>query len=139
MSDWTELWFVFQQVTTTTDHIQRYGLFADAGGNPSTDGVYLERLAADTNWFTVTRTGSVQTRKDTGQAYTTAWRKLHIKKNGTSLEFYLDGTLVTTHTNAENIPLGTVGLTPGAQITPTTTTARSFTLDFFRLKGVVTR
>lgn len=139
MSDWTEMWWIFQQIANNADHIQRYGLFADASANPSTDFIGLERLAADTNWFSVTRTGGVQTRKDTGQAYNTNWRKLLVKKNGTSLEFYLDGVLVTTHTNAENIPAGTVGLLPNSQITPTTTTARSFNLDFFRLKGQVNR
>jgi hypothetical protein len=139
MSDWTEQWWVFQQVATSTDHIQRYGLFADAAANPSTDGVYLERLTADTTWFSVTRTGGVETRKNTGQAYTTNWRKLQLKKNGTAIEFYLDGSLVTTHSAAENIPIGTVGVLPGAQITPTTATSRSFNLDFFRQKGNVTR
>lgn len=132
-----ETTFIVAPVASNTDHTVRVGLLADNAGNPPTNGAYFERLAADTNWFRVTRSGGVQTRTDTGVAYGTSWRKLRIRKNGANIEFYIDGTLNGTHTT--NVPAGTTGLSFGVQVIPTTTTARDFKIDFFEYKGVAAR
>jgi hypothetical protein len=80
-----EVDFVFQ-MQQTTNVVVRIGIFqvADAGSgtgdDPPAAGIYFERLATDTNWFGVCRSGSVETRVDTGKAFNTAWRKLSIRR-----------------------------------------------------------
>lgn len=133
MDQWLSLFWRVAAVATNADHIVRVGLADDLGANPPANGVYLERLAADANWFSVTRVGGVQTRKDTGVAFDANWRKWEIRKSGTDVLFLADGAVRTTHSAAENPPGAAVGLAPGVSLVPTTTTARSLDIDHFKL------
>jgi hypothetical protein len=60
---------------------------------------------ASPNWQCVTTVGAVRTLTTTSVAVTTTWTKLRIIVNAdaTEVKFYIDGTLVATHTT--NIPV----------------------------------
>jgi energy-coupling factor transporter transmembrane protein EcfT len=60
---------------------------------------------ASPNWQCVTTVASVRTLTTTSVAVTTTWTKLRIIVNAdaTEVKFYIDGTLVATHTT--NIPV----------------------------------
>lgn len=90
------------------------GLGAATGTAAETDGVFLiydeggtsNGTAASANWQCVTVANSVRTLTTTSTAVTAAaWHKLRIEINaaGTSVAFYVNGTLIATHTT--NIPL----------------------------------
>jgi hypothetical protein len=91
------------------------GFGATSGGATETDGVFItydeggtaNGTAASPNWQCVTVANSVRTLTTTTTAVTaSAWNKLRIEINaaGTSASFYVNGTLLATHTT--NIPLG---------------------------------
>jgi hypothetical protein len=61
----------------------RFGFLFTVAGNPPTNGIYIERSTADTDFFGVTRSGAAQTRTAglTGGALTaTAWYRLRIRR-----------------------------------------------------------
>jgi hypothetical protein len=71
------------------------------------EGGTANGTAASPNWQCITTSGTVRTLTTTTTAVTTAWNKLRIEGNaaGTSVAFYINGTLVATHTT--NIPTAT--------------------------------
>lgn len=102
-----------------------------------TDGQYLEKLEADTNWFCVTRAASSQTRTDTGVAVTTGFYALDVNRTGNSaVEFKLNGATVCNHTT--NLPTSQA-LTIGAQVRTAATSAKTFDVDYFKGRIAVTR
>src|ERR1035437_5502075 len=72
-STFKERWIIDSITGTnpTTSIDLRLGLqtYPTSTLDPPVSGVYLEHLAADTNWFCVTRAASTQTRTDTTVAY----------------------------------------------------------------------
>jgi hypothetical protein len=106
----------------------RVGMGANCAANPPAAGIYFEKLAADTNWFRITRSGAVQTRTDHGVAVSTGWIKFRIRRiNGTTLGFSINGGTEAQVT--ANIP--TVGLTPHVAITNTAAADKNIDVDFF--------
>ena len=106
-------------LSNLSDITNRYRFIVGFGSNNAnaveTDGVFFiydeggvsNGTAASPNWQCVTVANSVRTLTTTTTAVTaTAWNKLRIEINaaGTSAAFYVNGTLVATHTT--NIPLG---------------------------------
>jgi len=92
-----------------------HGFGSNTANTVETDGVFLtydeggtlNGTAASPNWQCVTVSNSVRTLTTTSTAVTAnAWNKLRIEINaaGTSVGFYVNGTLIATHTT--NIPLG---------------------------------
>ena len=92
------------------------GFGGTSGAGVETDGVFItydeggtqNGTAASPNWQCVTVANSVRTLTTTSTAVVAAgWIKLRIEINaaGTSAAFYVNGTLIATHTT--NIPLGT--------------------------------
>jgi hypothetical protein len=92
-----------------------HGFALSVSQGTETDGVFFtyeeggifNGTAASPNWQCVTVANSVRTLTTTSTAVTaSAWNKLRIEVNaaGTSVAFYVNGTLVATHTT--NIPLG---------------------------------
>jgi len=92
-----------------------FGYGAGSGSTSEGDGVFFtydeggtaNGTAASPNWQCVTVQSSTRTLTTTSTAVVTAtWLKLRIEINatGTSAAFYLNGTLLATHTT--NIPLG---------------------------------
>lgn len=94
---------VIGYANTATNGAESNGIFFtyDEGGTAN-------GTAASPNWQCLTIAGSVRTLTTTSTAVSfTAWQKLSIEINaaGTSVQFFVDNTLVATHTT--NIPSGT--------------------------------
>ena len=126
-----DLYAVLRLNTNDANTALRIGLAAGQfTADPPTDGIYLEKDDADTNWFFVTRAASVETRTDSGVATGTGWITIRIRrKNGTTISFSINGAAEVDHT--ANIPTAAVG--PGAQIVNSAAANKSFDLDYFHL------
>lgn len=97
------LW-VFRPTSAVADYDLRLGFRRDpaATSGVTMDGMSLEKLAADTNYFVVARASGVETRTDTGVAFNaTTWIKLRIRMiSSTSVGFTLNGgTEIVISTN----------------------------------------
>jgi hypothetical protein len=104
---------------TTTGVDYRFGLFSDITANPPADGIYLEKLSSDSNWFCVTRASSTQTRTDAGVAFAAdTFFKLRVRRvDGTTMGCKVDSASEVTQTT--NIPANGSNLYVGFQtITP---------------------
>lgn len=127
----TELWdvtFIFRPTQIDTDTQIRIGVTASAGSATPTDGAYIEKLYADTNWFMVNRTGSAQTRTSMAIAAATGWHKVRVRRiNSTTIGFTIDGgTEQTQNTNSPQL-----AVLPFVQITNQTVTSKSIDIDRF--------
>lgn len=95
---------------------------------------------ATPNWKCYTRAGSTVTMTITTiPVVARQWYKLRIDINnaGNSVGFYINGTLVATHTT--NIPASTTGMSVVNLITKTVgTTARTMQTDYFMYKQIFT-
>jgi len=107
----------YLEVETLSTLLERFR-FTSGFGNVNnaageTNGVFFtydeggtaNGTAASANWQCVTVANNVRTLTTTTVAVTTTWVKLRIEINAdaTSVSFYIDGTLVATHTT--NIPV----------------------------------
>lgn len=130
----TEVWHVrLGQAVGTFDF--RAGLGKSTTGDPPADGIYFEVLAADTNLYCVTRASSSQTRTDSGITASTSWRALKIVRVASSVQFYVDGAPVCTH--SATIP--TEMLQPILSLKNTEAVAKTVDIDLFDFVGQVTR
>jgi hypothetical protein len=129
-----EIWL--RGVVVSADATYRVGIMNDVAGNPTTSGIYFERLSTDTNWFIVVRNAGVQQRVDTGIAFNiTTWLKfIAVRKGNGDVDFFSGNLLLfTITTDNVNLPTIATGLNVGIQVIPTTTTARSLDIDFFNI------
>jgi hypothetical protein len=106
----------FSNLSTSLERFRVISGFGNTSGSAvETDGVFFtydeggtaNGTAASPNWQCVTVANSVRTLTTTSTAVTNAaWIKLRIEINAaaTSAAFYVNGTLIATHTT--NIPLG---------------------------------
>jgi hypothetical protein len=81
-----------------------------AGVSSPIDGAYF-RSTDGGNWFAVTRENGNETFTDTGVAPTLGTFRnfrIQVEADRSAVRFYIDGTLVATHTT--NIPIATRGL-----------------------------
>jgi hypothetical protein len=103
----------------------------DSTGNPSSNGIYIECLAADSNWFLVTRSGGTQTRVDTGVARSAnTWYQFRIRRIDAST---IGGTVNagTEVTSTTNVP--TAVLTPQFGLGASSGT-QSLDIDFYSIR-----
>lgn len=95
------------ELATGTEDWTGYIGIADTHTIPA-DGVYFwyDRGTDGANWQVITKAAGATTKTDTGIAVTTDFANLRFVINtaGTSVAFYIDGSLVATHTT--NIPTG---------------------------------
>lgn len=129
--------FLFRLNNTDTDTISRIGFMADANGNPTSNGFYIEKLAADANWFRVAREAGTQTRADTSVAVDTDWHFAEFDLGGGVATFYLDGVSLGSISDA-NVPAG-VGGFPAAQIINNTTASKTIDIDYYEHRIYVSR
>lgn len=132
-NDYDMTWIVRPNGGSVANTIKRLGMMNNASSNPPTDGIYFEysTTAGDTTWQCVTRSGGVQTRTNStiGVASGT-WANLRMRRNGTNVEFFVNGTLRCT--NSTNVP--TAILIPTLQQQDTAATAgNDLDLDLFSL------
>lgn len=98
--------------------------------NPPADGVYFEKLDADTNWFCVTRSGGVQTRVDSTVAIDTNFHKFTGSRNSSGTQFMIDSTAVCG-TTSTNVP--TAAASFGAHIINSVAASKTVNFDYFSL------
>lgn len=128
----TMTWIV-KPATAGADFTLRFGLFSDLTANPPTNGIYHERLAADTSWFGVTRDSAVQTRSAALATFGASWFKLTMRRiSATSIGFSVNGGTEVVQT--ANVVGGATAMVFGFQIIPTTAAARTVNIDFFSMK-----
>lgn len=108
----------------------RIGIQSVTSGNPDTNGVYLEKLDGDTNWFCVTRASSSQTRVDSGVAVGTSFFKTEIAKSAAGVQFAINGAQVCGLMTA-TIP--TAAMIPLVQIVNSAASSKTIDTEFFRL------
>jgi hypothetical protein len=132
-SEWDRMTWIFRATATNLDTNYQVGLMTAFGVLLPTSGVYLERLAADANWFFVSRSAGVQTRVDSGVAFSTGWVKIRLRRiDASSLGFSInDGAEVVITTN---IPAAITTYTVGMQMVPTGIIARDVLIDFVSMK-----
>ncbi len=104
----------------------------------NTNGVYIEFLAADTNWFLVCNNSSTKTRVDLGIAANSTWRRLGfiVNTGGTSVQGYVDGVL-TGAAITTNIP--SAAISPMFKADGNGTSADTTDFDYFYLFQTLTR
>jgi hypothetical protein len=116
----------------TETYTARVGFIDSTSGEP-TDGVFFRYTHSvnSAQWVCVTRAAGVETTTNTSVTLGVGtYRVFEIEVNaaGTEVKFYLDGTLVATHT--ANIPTSTARTALGAAIVKSAgTTARTMDLD----------
>lgn len=109
---------------------QRIGALNSTIGNPPSDGIYFEKLDADTNWFCVTRSSGTQTRTDSGIAVTSTFKNFLYQRTASGVNFLIDNVLACTHTT--NITSNYVN--PATQIINSVAAAKTHDHDYFELK-----
>jgi len=106
----------------------RIGSAISVLGNPPNDGIYFEKLDADTNWFCVTRAASTETRTDSGVAVNTVFTSFRYTKNS-NVDFFINGAQVCSH--ALNIP--NLAFSPVLQIRNSAAANKSIDVDYMEL------
>lgn len=110
----------------------RIGLSSDSVGDAPSNGVYLERLGTDTNWFGVGRSGGSQSRADTGVAAAAGWHALRARRvSSTVVAFSVDGAAEVLVSS--NVP--TSSLCVMFQLKTLTGAAKTMDVDFFELSA----
>lgn len=94
----SNLLFIARLNTNDANTKVRIGSSNSGTANPPNEGIYFEKLDADTNWFCVTRTGAVETRTDSGVAVSTSFTTFNYIRRGSTVEFRLNNAIVCTHT-----------------------------------------
>ena len=125
-----DVYIIFRLVATNADFDFRAGLSANCGSVTPSHALYLERLAADTSFFGVSRNNTSETRTSALAAHDTSYHKIRIRRiDASTVGFTFDSNSEVTLTST--IPDGTDGLAFCVQIVPTSTTARDVVLDFY--------
>lgn len=118
-------------VATNADFAVRFGWTSDAGAAAPVNGVYFERLAADTSFFGVSRNTSAENRTAALLAQDTNFHTFRVARaNGSNLIWVVDEQTTQTVQTPANIPDNTDVMVPFLHIVPTTTTARSVDIDY---------
>jgi len=125
-----DMTFILRLNTNDAATLVRFGIVDNAGTNPPTHGIFIEKLAADTQWFGVTRAASVQTRTAALATVDTAWHRFRIRRvNGTTIGFTLDAGTELTLT--ATIP--TAALNVYLAIINSAAAAKTIDIDYFEL------
>lgn len=117
--------FIFRQNLADATNGIRIGVGSLWSSEP-VNGVYLEKLAADTSWFGTARAASVSTRTAALAAADAGWHRVRVRRvSGTTVGFTLDA--LTEVTLATGLPTAAVGV--GMQIFNSGASAVIHTLD----------
>ena len=128
----SNVWIV-KLAQTDAFTLARVGIMSSLGVSPPTEGVYFERLAADTNWFAVTMSNSTPaTRADTGIAASTNWVRFRTEGSSASVRFYINDVLVATQTT--QIPNQATLVCPGVQIINSEAASKKIEVDYFNMR-----
>lgn len=137
-ADSFDMFFIFRANGTLANSTNRFGIFLFSTAetnNPPTDGIFFERLGADTNWFGVTRAASTQTRTNTAVAANNNFMRFRIRRiDASTIGFTIDGNAEVTATT--NVPTGACYV--NIQMFPLSGT-QAADIDFFDLLISITR
>lgn len=109
----------------------RFGASNPVQNNPPLNGIYIEKLDADTNWFCVTRAGGVQTRTDSTIAVDTNYHTFTYTRNTSGVVFSYDNTSICG-THSTNIP--STFIDPVVFIINSAAASKTATIDYFQLR-----
>lgn len=131
----TIIW-AFRVNTNDANTTVRVGAQANVNADPPGHGIFLEKLAADTNWFCVTRALGVQTRTDSTVAVNTNFTTMTYTRNSSGVQFNLDGVNICS-VMTTNIP--TTFISPEIFMINAAAAAKNFDVDYFQFKifGIV--
>lgn len=130
-SDSHSMLWITQLNSNDANTTVRFGTMESPVTSPPTNGIYVEKLDADTNWFCVTRAAGVQTRVDSGVAITTSYTVHAYTRNSTGVLFSINRAPVCG-TISTNIP--TAGVRIAAQITSSAASDKSFDADYLQFQ-----
>jgi hypothetical protein len=127
-----EHYFVFRVNQTTATQV-RIGI--GSGVIDPANGVYLEHLAGDTNWFFVTRAAGVETRVDTGVAFSTSWvrARMRWRFSGTTIWTLNLNESADIH-NSGNVPSSSTALSPFVDIEAAAAADKTLDLDYYNAR-----
>jgi hypothetical protein len=131
-SETFDMTWIFRVGTADTDTQFRLGAMVNGGASQPSDGVYVEKLYADTNFFLVSRAGSVQTgtRLDTSVACDTGWHRFRARRiDASNVGMTFDGAAEVVV--SANTP--TIAINPILQIINQTAVNKTIDLDYFSL------
>lgn len=110
--------------------LYRVGLGNNCTSFPPADGMWMEKLTTDTNWFFVTRSASTETRTDSGVAMADlTWYRLRIRRSSGTITFTLDAGSNVDHTT--NVT--SAAACPFAQISTAENVAKRLEPDYWDL------
>lgn len=107
----------------------RIGALNSPALSPPANGIYFEKLDADTNWFCITRTGGVETRTDSTIAVNTSFNTFEYSRNSSGVQFRINNSLVCTHTT--NITATFIN--PGLHIVNSAAAAKTIDTDYAQI------
>lgn len=135
-ADTFDMIFIFRLNTNDANTIMRCGLAMNSTVDPFVDGIFIEKKAADTQWFGVTRAASAETRTASLGNVSTNFVKMRIRRiSGTTIGFTVDAGTELTLT--ATIP--TVFLTIFIHCKNTAAAAKNFDIDYFQMALTVNR
>lgn len=126
-----DLKFLIRLNTNDANTMVRIGGMNSYATDPPTDGIYFEKLLADTNWFCITRNSGTQTRTDSGVAVSTSFVSFAYKKTSTGVNFFLDDVPVCG-TIATNIT--TIGVDPAYHLSANAAALKTIDIDYAEVK-----
>lgn len=126
-----DIWVDIRLNNTDTDTLARLGVMNNGTSNPSSSGIFIEKLEADGSWYGVTRSGGVQTRTAALSAVDTNFRRVRIRRiDGSTIGFTFHNSGVEV-TSTTNIPTGAVQ--PFVQIRNNVASSKTLDIDSYDL------
>lgn len=131
-----DITWILALATNDANTMLRFGLGFSNANDPPNNGIWFEKVLADTSFFGVCRASSAQTRTSALLATDTSYHRFRLRRvNSTTIGFSVDGGTEATIT--ANIP--TVALAVLIQIATGAAAAKSVDLDYVGLTVSVTR
>ena len=135
-ADTFDVIFIVRLNSNDASTLARLGLMMNPTLNAPADGVYIEKLAADTSWFGVTRASGTQNRTAALASTSSGWVKFRIRRvNPTTVGFTVDGGAEVTAT----LTIPTAQLVPALYIVNSASSSKTLDVDYFDLALTVTR
>ena len=127
--------YVMIPIVVDGNTLIRVGITTNLLNSPPTDGIYFEKLDADTNWFCVTRKSNVQTRTDSGISIDVNYVTFVINIVNGAVQFIINNNIVATIST--NVP--TVYVVPGFLIINSAAASKIIWIDYFEMVAELTR
>lgn len=129
-TDTFDMLFIVRLNMNDANTKMRAGIGINPAVDPPTDGMYIEKELADTDWFGVTRAAGAQTRTAALAAISTDWVKFRIRRvDASTIGFTVDGGTEVTAT----LTITTASIIPFVQIKNSVAVAKNYDIDYFDL------